>query len=218
MIIFDSKQVTEYAAVVNAQFDRCEREGMLCSNLDSSLSCCADLCCKFANQVQRWARDVFHGRVAFDATAEQFWKAELMRIYERAHALWSEGRSHEDSCFVLDGLKKLQSSLFGTDIACDSPAFAEILRWKFEEPFVQRLLIDDIPQRILFGGCRMICYSNPEREIVGFGTIQRSGEFAALTEGRDHPYIPLLGVDPAKRGKGYGRQIVEHLILLAWHM
>jgi hypothetical protein len=112
MIIFDSKQVTEYAAVVNAEFDRCETEGMVCSNLDSSLSCCADLCCKFANQVQRWARDVFHGRVAFDATAEQFWKAELMRIYERAHALWSEGRLHEDSCFVLDGLKKLQSSLW----------------------------------------------------------------------------------------------------------
>jgi ribosomal protein S18 acetylase RimI-like enzyme len=114
--------------------------------------------------------------------------------------------------------ERSQPSLFATDITCDSPAFAEILRWKFEEPFVRRLLIDDIPQRTLFGGCRMICYSNSEREIVGFGTIQRSDEFAALTEGRDHPYIPLLGVDPAKRGKGYGRQIVEHLILLAWHM
>jgi hypothetical protein len=112
MELFNSNQVTDYAAEVNAEFDRCEEEGMLCSNLDNSLSCCADLCCKFATEVKRWARDVFHGRVAFDATTEQFWKAELMRIYQRAHALWSEGRLHEESCFVLDGLKKLQSSLW----------------------------------------------------------------------------------------------------------
>ena len=111
-----------------------------------------------------------------------------------------------------------QSPLFGTDITCDSPAFAEILRWEFEEPFVRRLLVHDIPQRILFGGCRMICYGNREREIVGFGTIERSDQFKELAGGRDHPYIPLLGVNPVQRGKGYGKQILEHLILLAWHM
>jgi hypothetical protein len=112
MVIFDSKQVRDYAASVNAELDRCEREGMLCSDLDSSLSCCADLCCKFAGELRRWAQDVFHGRVAFDATTEQFWKAELMRIYERAHTFWSQGRLHEESCFVLDGLKKLESLLW----------------------------------------------------------------------------------------------------------
>ena len=115
MIIFDSKQVTDYAAGVNAELDRCEKQGMFCSNLDSSLSCCADLCCKFAGELRRWAQDVFHGRVAFDATTEQFWKAELMRIQKRAYTLWTEARPHEESCFVLDGLKKLQSSLWMLD-------------------------------------------------------------------------------------------------------
>src|SRR5436305_622729 len=96
-----------------------------------------------------------------------------------------------------------QAPLFATYITCDIPSFADILMWEFKVAFVRRLLVDDIPQRVLFGGCRLICYSD-RGEIVGFGAIERSDQFKALTGGRDHPYIPLLGVHPAQRGKGYG--------------
>jgi len=108
-------------------------------------------------------------------------------------------------------------ALAATRIDCNGSVFAEILRWSFRETFVARLLAEDIPQRVAFHGCQIMGYLNREREIVGFGTIEISGEYQSLTGGRPHPYLPLLAVSPGHQGKGYGTAIVNHLVLLASH-
>lgn len=75
--------------------------------------------------------------------------------------------------------------------------FREICSWPFVDPYVGRLLRDDIPQRMLFGNCRTWVYRDPESQIIGFGTLDVCADCADFTAGVPHPYIPLLAVNPA---------------------
>ncbi|HEX4793707.1 MAG TPA: hypothetical protein VH370_07950 [Humisphaera sp.] len=113
MTTFDFNQVRDFAAGVNAELDQCENgEGAQCRTIDATLSYCAERCGKFIEEVRKWGRDVFAGRVAFDPAAEQLWKAELSQLYLRAINLLTLGNQAEQSCFVLDGKRKLESSLW----------------------------------------------------------------------------------------------------------
>jgi hypothetical protein len=113
MITFESNQVQEYAAEVKAALDRCDHEeGTQCDTMDQALSFYAEWCCKFVHKVRQWASDVFAGKVAFDDVAEQYWKAELLQLFERASRMEAAGNASEDSCYMLDGLKKLRASLW----------------------------------------------------------------------------------------------------------
>lgn len=97
-------------------------------------------------------------------------------------------------------------------IAIDSPEFQAISGWPFEDPFVTRLLRDDIPQRVQFGECRVWIYRDPERRLVGFGTLDVCDDYGQYTAGRPHPYIPLLATNSTIKSLGYGTTIVGHLI------
>jgi ribosomal protein S18 acetylase RimI-like enzyme len=97
-------------------------------------------------------------------------------------------------------------------ITPDSPEFAAICGWPFTNPYVQRLLRDDIPQRVRFGHCRIWIYRDPDGRLVGFGTLDHCDDYAAYTSGLSHSYIPLLAVDPTIESRGYGTSIVHHLI------
>jgi ribosomal protein S18 acetylase RimI-like enzyme len=97
-------------------------------------------------------------------------------------------------------------------IVLDSPEFAEICRWPFEDAYVGRVLRNDIRRRMHRGACRIWGYFNLGRQLVGFGTLDVCGDYSDFTDGRLHPYIPLLAVNPAMQGKGYGSYIVRHLI------
>lgn len=105
-------------------------------------------------------------------------------------------------------------------IQLDRPEFEAISGWPFTDPFVIRLLQDDIPQRVQFGNCAIWTYRDPEGRLVGFGTLDLSSECREYTQGNVHPYIPLLAVNPTIKSLGYGTSIVRHLIdeaaLLAW--
>lgn len=92
------------------------------------------------------------------------------------------------------------------------PIFDALTRWPFEDEFVSRILRDDIPQRAKYQDGRVWIYTDPASEIVGFGTLSVCADYAALTDGKPHAYIPLLAVHPDKRGLGHGRSIVEHLV------
>jgi len=114
MTTFGFQQVRDYAAGVNAELDRCDNgEGGFCDMMDQALELYASRCCTFTNDVRRWARDVFAGRVAFDPGAEQLWKAELVQLYERATKVASMGGEIEEPCFQLSGLNKLRAALWG---------------------------------------------------------------------------------------------------------
>ena len=106
--------------------------------------------------------------------------------------------------------------LLPVPIELDSSEFVAICGWAFEDDYVGRLLKNDIPRRVLRGSCRVWVYENPDRQLVGFGTIDVCSDYSeSYTGGRPHPYIPLLAVEPGMRGRGYGKSIVQHLIDLA---
>jgi ribosomal protein S18 acetylase RimI-like enzyme len=54
-------------------------------------------------------------------------------------------------------------------------------------------------------------YRDPNGGLVGFGTVELSNEYVSET-GANHPYIPLLGVNPSFERRGHGTEIVRHLI------
>jgi len=113
MTTFDVNQVKDFADTLNAELDQCENgEGLQCHTIDSSLSYCAERCCRFTDAVRRWGRDVFAGKIAFDAAVEQLWKAELSQLYNRALKLHAIGTQFEAECFVFDGKRKLEASLW----------------------------------------------------------------------------------------------------------
>ncbi len=96
-------------------------------------------------------------------------------------------------------------------VGLNSPEFEAISGWPFADPFVARLLQEDIPQRVQFGNCRIWIYRDPEGRLVGFGTLDVSDECREYAEGRLHPYIPLLAINPTIKSLGYGTSIVRHL-------
>jgi hypothetical protein len=115
MTTYDFEQVKEYANNLSAALKVCEEgEALYCYNLDNTLKCAADNYFKFANEIRKWAADVFFGRVAFDPASEQLWKAELVNFYGRANRLLSNGSAaiDEHGCDTLDGSTKLKIALW----------------------------------------------------------------------------------------------------------
>lgn len=97
-------------------------------------------------------------------------------------------------------------------IGLESAEFEALSGWPFADRFVARLLLDDIPQRVQFGNCRIWIYRDPVGRLVGFGTLDVCGECREYTRGQVHPYIPLLAVNPTIKSLGYGTSITHHLI------
>lgn len=97
-------------------------------------------------------------------------------------------------------------------IGLDSDEFQAISNWPFADPFVNRLLQEDIPQRVQFGNCSIWTFRDPEGSLVGFGTLDVCNECSEFTSGKLHPYLPLLAINPTIKSLGYGTSIVRHLI------
>ena len=97
-------------------------------------------------------------------------------------------------------------------IGLESNEFQAISGWPFADPFVKRLLQEDIPQRVQFGNCSIWTYRDPDGSLVGFGTLDVCGDCRDFTGGKLHPYIPLLAINPTIKSRGYGTSIVRHLI------
>jgi len=97
-------------------------------------------------------------------------------------------------------------------IGLDSREFQAICGWPFADPFVSRLIQEDVPQRVQYGNCRIWAYRDPNDNLVGFGTLDVCGDCSEFTYGKLHPYIPLLAINPTIKSLGYGSSIVRHLI------
>ena len=97
-------------------------------------------------------------------------------------------------------------------IELDSNEFDAISGWPFADPFVKRLLQEDIPRRVQFNHCSIWTYRDPNGSLIGFGTLDVCGECGEYTGGKLHSYIPLLAINPTIKSRGYGTGIVRHLI------
>lgn len=97
-------------------------------------------------------------------------------------------------------------------IELDSEEFLAISSWPFADTFVRRLLQEDIPQRVQFGNCGIWTFRDPDGSLVGFGTLDLCLDCREFTNGKLHPYIPLLAINPTIKSRGYGTSIVRHLI------
>jgi ribosomal protein S18 acetylase RimI-like enzyme len=109
-----------------------------------------------------------------------------------------------------------RATLTPSPIDIDSPTFDSLLQWRFEDEFergfVTQILADDIPQRMKYQNGAIWVYLDPDKNIVAFGTLSICEDYADLTGGKPHLYIPLLAVHPEQRGRGYGKAVVEHLV------
>lgn len=101
--------------------------------------------------------------------------------------------------------------LASVPLGLDDPSYSTISDWPFEDSFVKRLLHEDVPQRLVSGNCRIWIYRDPNRQIVGFGTLEVCDLYVDFTNGQVHPYIPLLAVNPTIKSLGYGTTILQHL-------
>jgi ribosomal protein S18 acetylase RimI-like enzyme len=97
-------------------------------------------------------------------------------------------------------------------IELESFEFKTICSWPFSDPFVRRLLRDDIPHRVQFGHCRVWIYRDPLGQLVGFGAFDLCDDYAPVAGNMSHPYIPLLGVNPTIKSLAYGTAIMGHLM------
>lgn len=97
-------------------------------------------------------------------------------------------------------------------IGLDSREFQAISGWPFADPFVSRLILEDVPQRVQYNNCRIWAYRDPNDNLVGFGMLDVCGDCSEFTGGKLHPYIPLLAINPTIKSLGYGTSIVRHLI------
>ena len=96
-----------------------------------------------------------------------------------------------------------------------SSEFEMISTWNFIDPFVTRLLATELPQRMMFGLCKVYIYSDPSGQPVGFGSMDLCRDYAEYTAGQLHPYLPLLALKPNIKSLGYGTTILRHLTDLA---
>jgi hypothetical protein len=121
MTTFDFNKVREFADGLNGKLDRCDHgEGDQCATIEKSLELYAECCCSFYITARNWARDVFTGKVAFDATTEQMWLAELERLYTRSMKLSGVIARFQAPCYTLDEGRHLTYALFWLDYLRDN--------------------------------------------------------------------------------------------------
>lgn len=114
MTTFEFAAVRGFADDLNARLSRCDNgEGMECATLDDSFRHYATVCRELRENIRRWGRAVFAGRVAFDPEVERVWLTEAKALSNRAVLLLSDGRRAGDNCcWALDGRVALQAALY----------------------------------------------------------------------------------------------------------
>ena len=151
MTIVDYNQVREYSEGIIAKLDSCEnRDGIECAAIDSTMKNCAKYYCEFLGKLGEWGRDIFYGRVAYDAAAEAFWKAQLVHFVERAETLLNHGIEAEDDCNFLEGRNSLAWAVYRLQYVMNywvTPKIA-VGPSARQKPFSDAKLVEQIRNRV----------------------------------------------------------------------
>jgi ribosomal protein S18 acetylase RimI-like enzyme len=102
--------------------------------------------------------------------------------------------------------------LSASPVEIGSDDFRLIANWPFADEYVSRILKSDIQRRLKYSNGRMWIFRDPLGQPVGVGTFDICYEYGQFTNGRMHPYIPLLAVNPTIQSLGYGTSILRYLI------
>ena len=103
-------------------------------------------------------------------------------------------------------------------VETSEPAYSELLTWPFPtEPFYAAQVLEVLRKELPAWAQRPISLLKvwqylSGNAVVAFGSLDVSSEYAAIAGTLDHFYIPVLGVHPEQSGKGYGKQVIQHLI------
>lgn len=113
MKTLDYSRVRTFSDGLNGKLDQCDHgEVGESAAADRKMRVYADACCEFVNAVCGWGADVFCGRVAFDRTTEQMWRAELERLLSRANTLAELGFRSGGPCRSPDEEDRLQAAIW----------------------------------------------------------------------------------------------------------
>src|SRR5580700_4866595 len=101
-----------------------------------------------------------------------------------------------------------QVSLTPIPILPGEPEYQKILEWPFPAaPFyeaqVSRILAQDMQNWISNSYGQAWSFRDPGGAVVGFGTLALNDLYHDYSGGLRHMYIPVLGLHPEFRGKGY---------------
>jgi hypothetical protein len=103
--LIDARRFTDE---LSDRLRRCDNgEGMICSNLEESISHYIQVCDDLRDYINAWARAIFAGQIAFDAQAETLLNRISQQVLRRAKSLAAQGRTMEEDCFDLGRLDAL---------------------------------------------------------------------------------------------------------------
>src|ERR1041385_508682 len=109
-----AEDIRKFADDINLELDRCDNgEGMECASLDTSLEHYARRCCLMTDQIKRWGREVFAGRVPYDPRVDDAWRDAGVSLNNRAVEMLDRAQLLEIPCYDLPGADKLRGALFG---------------------------------------------------------------------------------------------------------
>lgn len=115
MTTFDLANVREFTTGVDLLNECDNGEGMECANFDFLLGHSAECCNVFVETVRRWGREVFAGRVAYDAEVENLFKQRGHNLHAEALGLLDKAHGIEISCFEFDHQPDLQIAVLSLD-------------------------------------------------------------------------------------------------------
>jgi len=117
----DLTAVRHFTDDLNEQVRRCENgEGMVCSDLDQTVSHYGQLCSQLRAFIDQWAQAVFSGQIAFDPEVDSVLYEEARRLLRRAKAVAARGRALDGECFELQGLNRLHYQIFDLDFLVEN--------------------------------------------------------------------------------------------------
>jgi hypothetical protein len=105
---FDLPAVLHFTEDLQDRQRRCDNGGgMVCSDLDATISYHVQLCSELRQGISGWARAVFTGQVPFDPAVETLLKVEVQELLPHSKRVAAQGREKNWMCFELAGLNQL---------------------------------------------------------------------------------------------------------------
>jgi hypothetical protein len=93
---------------------------MVCTSLDTAISCYVEIATELHSGIFTWARAVFRGEVPFDQKVEETFLSAVRSFLRRAKQVAALGRGMNSECFELEHLPALHHYIAHFDYLADN--------------------------------------------------------------------------------------------------